>query len=78
MNIEIGCTINRIELENDNGHMVDSVQATCNDCGHETQSFGTEPVSVRRCLVMMREECSNPGKHSHFYVAENDEDRDWP
>jgi hypothetical protein len=38
----------------------------------ETESYGTSEASVRRCLVMLREEC--PRGERNFYVdADGDE-----
>jgi hypothetical protein len=36
---------------------VASTMAICSRCGHETESFGTEKDSIKRCLALMREEC---------------------
>jgi hypothetical protein len=72
--MKVACSIDLVELENDDGREVEGVQATCSRCGNETQSFGTEPVSVRRCLVLMREEC--PEGELNFYVAEDGADED--
>jgi hypothetical protein len=65
--MKIRCEIRETTLENEEGFDVQSVCATCPRCGHETESFGTSERSVKRCLVLMREECP---KRSHaFYVA---------
>jgi ribosomal protein S27E len=65
---EVICEVMETELENDDGRWVDGVVATCGDCGNTTESFGTSERSVRRCLVMMRDEC--PEGASNFYVAD--------
>jgi hypothetical protein len=67
--MKVTCSINYTELENDEGREVDGVVAECGRCSHETQSFGTGENSVRRCLVLMREEC--PNGESNFYVADD-------
>ena len=72
--MKVACCIDYIELENDDGREVESVRATCSRCDHETESFGTEAVSVRRCLALMREEC--PEGEANFYVAEDGEDEE--
>ena len=72
--MKVLCTLSFIELENDEGREVASVQATCSRCGHETESFGTGPVSVRRCLATLREEC--PEGEANFYVDEDGDDED--
>jgi len=66
----IECEIEEVELENDEGFEVAGVCATCTKCGHQTESFGTEGASIRRCLALMREEC--PLGEQNFYVTEDD------
>jgi hypothetical protein len=70
--MKIACSIDFAELENDDGFPLDSVCATCSRCGHETESFGTSDRSIRRCLVLMREEC--PERESNFYISEDSDD----
>jgi hypothetical protein len=62
----VRCSVQEIELTNEDDHDVESVMATCSRCKHTTESFGTSEASVRRCLVLMREEC--PRKENNFYV----------
>lgn len=64
--MRVTCEVDEVELENEDGFPVDGICATCERCGHETKSFGTGDASVKRCLVLMREECPN-GEHN-FYV----------
>jgi len=45
-----------------------SVRATCSRCGHETESFGQHEGSIRRCLVLMNEEC--PEDEDNYYVCD--------
>lgn len=64
----------RITCELDYGmvmcdHTDESVTATCSRCGHETESCGSSEESIRRCLVMMREEC--PLGESNWYEGED-------
>lgn len=61
--------IAEVTLENDAGFEVDSVQATCSECDHQTESFGTSDASIKRCLVLLREEC--PLGQDNFYVADD-------
>jgi hypothetical protein len=60
----VECTIEYVELEGDHCP-VDGVVATCGECGHETESFGTSEASIRRCMALMREEC--PEDESNYY-----------
>lgn len=66
----VKCQITKATLTNDDGRDVDGVIAYCNRCGHETESFGTSESSIKRCLVLMREEC--PLTQGNFYIAEDD------
>ena len=47
---------------------VEGVVARCTRCDHITESFGTHEGSIRRCLVLLREEC--PLSERNFYVEE--------
>ncbi len=62
----IKCEITETTLEGEHGNDIDSVTATCSKCGHTTESYGTEDGSIKRCLVLMREEC--PKGEKNFYV----------
>lgn len=63
---KVQCTVEETMLENENGYEVEGIVATCDKCGHTTESFGTSQASIDRCLVMMRDEC--PRNESNFYV----------
>lgn len=65
--MRIRCAIDEVSLENEDGRDVEGVTATCSRCGHATESYGTSDASVRRCLVLLREEC--PRGESHYYEA---------
>jgi hypothetical protein len=69
--MRVACAVEEVELEGDHGQ-VPGVCVTCSRCDHETESFGTSPRSVRRCLVLMREEC--PLGEENYYAAEEAED----
>lgn len=64
----IKCEIIEDSDYNEEGYEVDCIRATCSKCGHETMSFGTSDASIRRCLVLMREEC--PMDESNFYTED--------
>lgn len=68
---KVECEIEEEDLENDNGVIQPGVRATCSNCGHVTESFGTGDASRRRCLVLMREEC--PENEHNFYVDSEEE-----
>lgn len=64
----VKCEIEETTLEGDYGNEVEAVVATCMRCGHTTESYGTAEGSIKRCLVLMREEC--PQGEKNFYKAE--------
>lgn len=66
--MKVPCDVSYADLENDSGHTVEGVIVTCSRCAHQEESFGTSEASVRRCLVMLRENC--PRGERNFYVAE--------
>jgi hypothetical protein len=67
--MKVECEINPVEIEGDHGP-VKSVQATCGRCSHTTESFGEGENSIKRCLVLLREEC--PRAEQNFYVTEDE------
>ena len=50
----------------------DGVRVTCTECGHSEESFGTGAGSVRRCIMLLKENCPEGG--GNFYVADEAED----
>lgn len=65
MKIEVD--VDDVELENDNGIMVPAVQVTCSKCDHTTESFGRSDRSVKRCIMIMKEECPEGQGESNYY-----------
>jgi hypothetical protein len=70
----VQCDVSEVDLPGDYRDDVPGVRATCTRCGHETESYGTDGPSVRRCLALMREEC--PHGEQNFYVGDGQEDDD--
>ena len=68
--MRVTCTLQEVELTNDDDYDVDGVSATCGRCGHMTESYGTEEKSRVRCLALMRDEC--PRGERNFYVDESE------
>lgn len=66
--MRVKCSVDEITLKNSSEMETPSVEATCGRCNHSTHSFGTSERSVRRCLVLMRNEC--PNDEENFYIAE--------
>lgn len=62
----IPCNFTDIDVLNDDGFYVDSVEAECGNCGHKTWSFGRSDESRKRCLALMQEEC--PVGKTNWYV----------
>ncbi len=65
---KIKCSIEEAYIENDYGTETEGVIATCSKCGHTTESYGTEENSIKRCLVLLRDQC--PEGESNYYVEE--------
>jgi hypothetical protein len=65
----VTCVITEVDLEGDH-RPVPGIMAECTKCEHTTESFGTDGASIRRCLVLMREEC--PLDEANWY-----EEEDW-
>lgn len=68
--MKVECEVDYVDLENDNGRIVEGVEVTCSRCGHSTESYGTGESSIKRCLVMLNEEC--PRGENNFYVSDED------
>jgi hypothetical protein len=68
--VKVECEVQFTELENDEGHSVESVVVTCTRCAHQEESFGVHEGSIRRCLVLLRENC--PRNEKNFYVDANE------
>ena len=68
----VECEVEEVELINDNGRTVTGIRVTCSKCDHVTESYGTGPASVKRCLALMREECEL--NEENFYTAPGTED----
>ena len=66
--MKIECDVSYVDLENDDGYVIEGVSATCLRCDYSTESYGSTDASVRRCLVLMREEC--PNGENNYYVEE--------
>lgn len=69
---KIPCSIEMVEMENDDGIMVPGIIATCSKCDHVTESFGQTERSIKRCLVLMREECELGEGDQNFYVDDSE------
>jgi hypothetical protein len=69
--MRVKCEVEEVSLEGDHGQ-VDGICIRCGECDHEVEVFGTSGRSIRRGLVMLREEC--PGEETNFYVADGSED----
>ncbi len=66
----IRCVVTEGEVENEKGRMVPGVIVRCGECDHVEEAFGTSERSVKRCLVLLRENC--PRGEENYYVSEDD------
>jgi hypothetical protein len=69
--MRVQCTVEEVELEGDYAPVA-GLCVTCSYCDHQVEVFGTHGASLRRALVMLREEC--PEEESNFYVAEGSDE----
>ena len=70
--MRVKCESDEVELEGDYGPVA-GLCVRCGRCDHEVEVYGTSGRSLRRALIMLREEC--PFGESNFYVADgSDED----
>ena len=67
--MKVVCEIDEIDVAKEGGSTVKGVMATCSRCNHTTESYGTSEKSIKRCLVMMREEC--PEGEENYYTTED-------
>jgi hypothetical protein len=70
--VRVECDIAEVEIVNDEGRDVPGIEAICSRCDHATTAYGTSGRSVRRCLVLMREEC--PIGEDNYYVDDGTRD----
>ena len=62
---KVQCTIEDAYIANEYGTEVESVEATCQRCGHVAKCFGRSDGSRKRCLALMRAEC--PKGENNYY-----------
>jgi hypothetical protein len=65
------CVIDNTYAENEREFDQECVVAECSACGHQEQSWGHGDKSVRRCLVLMGQNCPE-GRSDNFYILESD------
>lgn len=68
--MRVKCEVEEVTLEGDCGE-VEGVCVRCGRCDHEVEVFGTSARSVRRGLMMLREDC--PQGEDNYYTAEGDD-----
>ncbi len=70
--MKVECEVTQIQIPTEYGErlFIDGVHALCSKCGHATQSYGRGEKSIKRCLVLLREEC--PENEANFYVESNE------
>lgn len=68
--MRVNCEVDEIEMEGDYAPVA-GLCVRCGKCGHEAEVYGTSGRSLRRGLIMLREEC--PEGENNFYVATDSE-----
>jgi hypothetical protein len=62
--MKVTTTIAYVDLDGDHGS-VEGVEVTCDRCGHSEESFGTGDASLKRCALLLRENC--PRNEKNYY-----------
>jgi len=62
-------------VDNDRGGKGPGVRATCDKCGETVTCLGRSQRSVRRCIMLLKEECTD-SDGNNFYVDPDIDDRD--
>ena len=68
--MKVTCEIQEKTFVGETGRPIPGIRAHCTRCGHETESYGTSHVSIRRCLYLMRAEC--PEDEHNYYINEDE------
>jgi hypothetical protein len=64
--MQVLCDVDEIDLDGDYDNTVPGICVTCRRCDHAVEVFGNSDASIRRGMVMLREEC--PNEESNFYI----------
>ena len=71
--MKITCSVETVERKNEHGYLRAAVVVTCSKCDAQEESWGTSPSSIRRCCVMLKENCPM-GENNYYSVEEGEED----
>ncbi len=69
--MKVDCEVSSVDMDGDYA-TIPGVCVTCTRCQHEVEVYGESGASIRRGLLMLREEC--PKGESNFYTADGDDD----
>jgi len=67
--MRVPCSVEYRELQGEHG-MIDGVVVTCSRCEKQTESFGTGEGSIKRCFVLLKEDCD---ERNYYYSSEDDD-----
>jgi hypothetical protein len=68
--MRVRVTVSEIELGDDRGNPIDSIEVICSRCDHRVEVYGTGERSIKRGCVMLREECPQ-GEDNFYHHADN-------
>lgn len=63
--MKVECDVVFQDVENESGRLVAGVAVSCARCGHTVEAYGTTERSVRRCFMLLKEQC--PNGESNYY-----------
>lgn len=63
--MKVECDITKTLIMNEHGREVPGVVVSCTRCSYSTESFGQGDGSVRRCMMLLKEQCPN-GERNYY------------
>lgn len=70
---KVEITVEDAMVDNGRGGESPGVKATCSECDHEVECLGRTQRSVKRCAMLLKEEC--PNNEDNFYLDPDMDDR---
>lgn len=73
----VKCDVDYVDVE-EGGRTLLGVRVTCQECDAQAECFGETSRSVKRALMILKENCEEVDSDgpSNFYVAAGGEDED--
>jgi hypothetical protein len=72
--MKVPCSVRYGDETFQSGRQVETTEVTCSRCEHVEVSYGTSDKSMKRCLVMLRDNC--PFAETNYYTCDEAEGDD--